>query len=81
MGSIFGIILGTVFAFFASIFMPFFDASAGTDKAQVILPYNENEGIVWEYDCVNDPYTELIETEIKDGTVKFNSCEKGFYDN
>ena len=49
MGAVFGIVLGSIFAFFASFFTPFFGALTGTDSAQVILPYDENKGIVWEF--------------------------------
>ena len=71
MGAVFGIVLGSIFAFFASFFTPFFGALTGTDSAQVILPYDENKGIVWEYDRVNDPYAKLTKTEIVDDTQIF----------
>ncbi len=81
MGAIFGIVLGSVFAFIASIFMPFFDAAAGTDRAQIILPYDESSGTVWEYDYENDPYTKLSKTEI-DGDKQiftFVNTRNGFF--
>lgn len=37
----------------------------GQANSELVLPYNEAEGIVWEYDDVNDYYIKLAETRIE----------------
>ncbi len=37
----------------------------GQAKSELVMPYNEAEGIVWEYDNVNDYYMELVDTRIE----------------
>lgn len=43
----------------------------GQAKSELILPYDESQGIVWEYDDVNDYYIELAETRVEDGKQIF----------
>lgn len=51
--------------FFVAIFNNVYTAIFGEAKSELVLPYNESEGIVWEYDNVNDYYMELVETRIE----------------
>lgn len=51
--------------FFVAIFNNAYTAIFGEAKSELVLPYNESEGIVWEYDNVNDYYMELVETRIE----------------
>ena len=37
----------------------------GYPTAELSLPYDEASGAVWEYDCVDDPYIELVETKVE----------------
>ncbi len=64
-----------VFIFPAMIFEVLFSfisgAIFGYPTAQVELPYDEATGLVWEYDNINDPYIDLVKTEIKDGKQIF----------
>ena len=43
----------------------------GQAKSELVLPYDESQGIVWEYDDVNDYYIELAETRVEDGKQIF----------
>ena len=36
----------------------------GYPQAEVVLPYNEESGTVWEYDAANDPYIGLDEVKV-----------------
>ncbi len=60
-----------VFAFpliFVELFLRMImGAAIGYPTAQVELPYDEATGLVWEYDNVDDPYVNLVKTEIEDG--------------
>ena len=40
-------------------------AISGDNVTKVELPYNPSEGIVWEYDGVDDPLFNLVDTETK----------------
>lgn len=52
-------------AFIMSIVGDIHVAIHGEAKSELVLPYNEAEGIVWEYDDVNDYYIELADTRIE----------------
>lgn len=41
-----------------------FGTPLALNKAEIILPYDSEKGIVWEYDNKDDPYIELVSTEI-----------------
>ena len=64
-----------VFAFpliFVELFLRMImGAAIGYPTAQVELPYDEATGLVWEYDNVDDPYVNLVKTEIEDGKQIF----------
>lgn len=63
-----------VAVFIAQLFL----GITGLDTTKVSLPYDPENGLVWEYDNINDPYIFLKETEI-DGDkqiFRFKSREK-----
>ena len=39
-------------------------APLALNTADIVLPYNPEKGVVWEYDNIDDPYIELVDTEI-----------------
>lgn len=64
--------MGAVFSmFFAPIILIglFFSTIIGTaigpKTTEVELPYNPEEGYVWEFECQGDEYLFLVETEVK----------------
>lgn len=48
-----------------------FGAPLALNKAEIVLPYDPQKGIVWEYDNNDDPYIELVSTDIEDGEQIF----------
>lgn len=42
-----------------------FEAIFGSPTEEIILPYDEAKGIVWEYDDIDDPYINLKQVKIK----------------
>lgn len=63
--------------FFGTIFSDISGAIFGYPTEEIALPYDEEKGLVWEYDCVNDPNIELVKTEIRDGEQVFVFVGKG----
>lgn len=63
--------------FFGTIFSDISGAIFGYPTEEIALPYDEEKGLVWEYDCVNDPDIELVKTEIRDGEQVFVFVGKG----
>ena len=57
--------------FLGTIFSDISGAIFGYPTEEIALPYDEEKGLVWEYDCVNDPDIELVKTEIRDGEQVF----------
>ncbi len=57
-------IIGVIFNFISGALM-------GYPTAKVELPYDESTGLVWEYDNIDDPYINLVETVIEDGKQVF----------
>ena len=49
-----------IYAFFVGIFSEF----APKPQAEIILPYNESQGLVWEYEEQEDYYIDLVEEKI-----------------
>ena len=49
--------------FLMSFFSSVYGDITGSNRTQVVLPYDPTTGIVWEYDGVNDPL-KLVETEV-----------------
>lgn len=66
MGAVFGIILSIPLAIFWMIVSPVIGLFSGADKAEIILPYDEASGMVWEYDNYQDAYVKLTDTRIED---------------
>ncbi len=71
MGSSIVLVLAFPLMFFGLIFEMIVGAVVGYPTAQIELPYDEATGLVWEYDNVDDPYINLVKTEIKDGKQIF----------
>ncbi len=55
-------------------------AVKGDNVTKVQLPYNPDEGLVWEYDGVDDPLFDLVETEVKGNEQVFTFKGKSFVD-
>lgn len=66
--------------FFELIFANIAGAIFGYPTSEIVLPYDEEKGIVWEYDCVNDPNIELVEERIENGEQIFVFVGKGKFD-
>lgn len=66
--------------FFELIFANIAGAIFGYPTEEIALPYDEEKGFVWEYDCVNDPTLELVRTEIRDGEQVFFFASSGKID-
>ena len=49
-----------IYAFFVGIFSEF----EPKPQAEIILPYNESQGLVWEYEEQEDYYIDLVEEKI-----------------
>lgn len=65
--------MGAVFSMFFApllIVLLFFCNLIGTAKGpettELILPYNPEEGYVWEFECEGDEYLVLVDTEFKE---------------
>ncbi|MBR2957929.1 MAG: hypothetical protein IKC20_06730 [Clostridia bacterium] len=43
----------------------------GYPTTEIALPHDEEKGLVWEYDCVNDPNIELVKTKVENGEQIF----------
>ena len=71
MGAIFGIVFGIPLAIFWMIVSPIIGFFTGADKVEIILPYDEANGVVWEYDNYQDVYVKLTDTHIEDGKQIF----------
>ncbi len=57
--------------FFGVAFSDISGAIFGYPTSEIVLPYDEEKGLVWEYDCVNDPNIELVETKFENGKQVF----------
>lgn len=66
--------------FFGVAFSDISGAIFGYPTEEIALPYDEEKGLVWEYDCVNDPDIELVETKIENGEQIFSFVSKGSLD-
>lgn len=62
---------------FFVIFGNLFSAVTG-EKTEVVLPYDESKGIIWEYDGNEDYYVNLIETRVEGDKqiFVFQDCTK-----
>ena len=66
--------------FFGVAFSDISGAIFGYPTEEIVLPYDEEKGLVWEYDCVNDPDIELVETKVENGEQIFSFVSKGSLD-
>lgn len=69
----FGIALLTIIA----PFIGFFDILTGGHYEDVVLPYDPDKGLVWEYDAVDDPYIKLDKMTIKGDEQVFRFVSAG----
>lgn len=63
-----------------SIFSPiigFFETITGKGQEEIVLPYDVEKGIVWEYNEGDYSFVDCIKTEIKDGQQIFTFRGKG----
>lgn len=63
--------------FLMSFFSSVYGDITGSNRTQVVLPYDPTIGIVWEYDGVNDPL-KLVETEF-DGDKQIFTFTGSFF--
>lgn len=49
-----------------SFFGNFFAEITGKRQAEIVLPYDESRGLVWEYDNQNDYYIDFVEVRIEE---------------
>lgn len=63
--------------FLMSFFSSVYGDITGSNRTQVVLPYDPTIGIVWEYDGVNDPL-KLVETEV-DGDKQIFTFTGSFF--
>ncbi len=66
--------------FFVMLFGSISGAIKGDNVTKVELPYDPANGVVWEYDGVDDPLMELVETEVKGDKQIFTFKGIGMFD-
>lgn len=66
--------------FFVMLFGSVSGRIKGDDVTKVELPYDPAKGVVWEYDGVDDPLMELVETEVKGDKQIFTFKGVGMFD-
>lgn len=62
---------------FIAPFIGFFDILTGGHYEDVVLPYDPESGLVWEYDAVDDPYVKLDKMTIKGDEQVFRFVSAG----
>ena len=72
-----GIVALTVATAVATPFLAVFGLASGANYKEVILPYNESEGLVWEYDGKDDPYIKLEKMTIDGNEQVFRFVSAG----
>ena len=72
-----GIVALTVATIVATPFLAVFGLASGANYKEVILPYNESEGLVWEYDGKDDPYINLEKMTIDGNEQVFRFVSAG----
>lgn len=73
----FGIVAMTVATTFATPFLAVFGLASGANYKDVVLPYNESEGLVWEYDGKDDPYIKLEKMTVNGNEQVFRFVSAG----
>lgn len=79
MGSVTAIFLLPFLSIFA-IFVGFFETLLGIGTEKVVLPYDPQNGIVWEYKEGDEAFVDCIDTEIKNGQQVFTFRGKSMLD-
>lgn len=79
MGSITAIFLIPLLSVFA-VFLGFYETMAGIGIEKTALPYDPQNGVVWEYQEGDEAYIDCIDTEIKDGQQIFTFRGKRIFD-
>lgn len=80
--------MGTITVIFVPLYALFvlisniFGIVSGDNSAKVVLPYDPENGVVWEYDNVDDPYIRLAKTETNGNKQIFYFVDnfRHFYD-
>lgn len=62
------------------LFMGIFETAFGIGTEKVVLPYDEESGVVWEYREGDDAFVDCIRTEIKNGQQIFTFRGKWMID-
>ena len=73
----FGIVATTVVTTVATPFLAVWGLASGAHYKEVVLPYNESEGLVWEYDGVDDPYIKLEKMTVDGNEQVFRFVSAG----
>ena len=73
----FGIVAMTVATTLATPFLAVFGLASGANYKEVILPYSESEGLVWEYDGKDDPYIKLEKMTVNGNEQVFRFVSAG----
>lgn len=68
---------GIAFMAVASVIFSIFSSMTGLDVSKITLPYNPEEGLVWEYDNENDPYIKLKDMVIEGDEQIFKFVNRG----
>lgn len=66
MGASFTVLLFLPILLVGAFFMNLSGFVTGADQTRIALPYDPENGLVWEYDNKNDPYIKLHDTVIED---------------
>ena len=69
---------GIAFMAVASVIFSIFSSMTGLDVSKITLPYNPEEGLVWEYDNENDPYIKLKDMVIEGDEQIFKFVNRGY---
>ena len=62
------------------LIMGLFDTAFGIGTEKVVLPYDEESGVVWEYREGDEAFVDCIKTTIKDGQQIFTFRGKVWFD-
>lgn len=73
----FGIVAITVATTLATPFLAVLGLASGANYKEVILPYSESEGLVWEYDGKDDPYIKLEKMTVNGNEQVFRFVSAG----
>lgn len=73
----FGIVAMTVATTLVTPFLAVLGLASGANYKEVILPYSESEGLVWEYDGKDDPYIKLEKMTVNGNEQVFRFVSAG----